>query len=139
MHDDRLSRRRLAVTGLGLTFTAAELEATAGALPGAVAPLHRGAAAQAALDCDRFLHARSVEKAPDGADRERNGRPRGAPGFVVLEEPSQKQDHDDKRNETATDVHSGLLFSFDAGTTAGAREGLRKGRYDGAAAPWPSG
>ena len=82
----------------------------------------------------------SVEKAPDGASfRTGTGAPRGAPGFVVLEEPSQKKDDDDEGNETASDVHSGLLFSFDAGTTTGALEGLREGRYDGAAAPWPSG
>jgi hypothetical protein len=30
--------------------------------------------------------------------------------FVVLEKPSQQQDDDDERNETATDIHSGLLF-----------------------------
>jgi hypothetical protein len=62
-----------------------------------------------------------------------------APGFVVLEKPSQQQDDDDERNETATDIHSGLLCSIDASTTVQAGEGLRRGRYDGAAAPWPSG
>ena len=58
---------------------------------------------------------------------------------VVLEEPGQQNDDDNERNETAADVHSGLLCLIDAGTTEEAGEGLRRGRYDGAAAPWPSG
>jgi hypothetical protein len=45
---------------------------------------------------------------PTGA---RNGRPRGRPGNVVLEKPGQQQDDDDERDETATDVHSGLLYA----------------------------
>ena len=63
----------------------------------------------------------------------------GARLFVVLEKPGQQKDDDDERNETASDVHSGLLCLIDASTTEQAREGLRRGRYDGAAAPWPSG
>ena len=38
----------------------------------------------------------------------RAGRPVDA---LVLEEPDEEKDDDDERDETATDVHSGLLFS----------------------------
>ena len=52
-----------------LALAAAELEPAARALPGAVAPLHRGAAAQAPLDCrlgcGLRAHSPSVETAPD--------------------------------------------------------------------------
>ena len=95
---------------LGLSLAAAELQATAWALPGAVAPVHRRAAAQAVLDGDRFLHPLSVKETPDGASENATGAHERAPGFVVLEEPDQQKDDDNERNETATDVHSGLLF-----------------------------
>src|SRR3989337_468187 len=47
-----------------------------------------------------------------------------------LEEPGEQQDDDDERDQTATDVHSGLLCSVVAGTTAHAVGGLRGPRYD---------
>ena len=82
----------------------------------------------------------SVKEAPDGSLRNAKRAPiRGRPLVVVLEEPGQQNDDDNERNETAADVHSGLLCLIDAGTTAEGGEGLRRGRYDGAAAPWPSG
>ena len=55
----------------------------------------------------------------------RNGRPRGAPGIVVLEKPNEQQDDDDERDETATDIHSGLLCSVVAGTTGQAEREIR--------------
>jgi hypothetical protein len=36
------------------------------------------------------------------------GAHEGAPEFVVLEEPGQQNNDHNERNETATDVHSGL-------------------------------
>ena len=68
------------------SFTATEFEPAARALPGPVPPLHRGTAAQAALDdrCrDGFLgHLQSVEAvtARGNASGTRIGRSRGAPG-----------------------------------------------------------
>ena len=52
----------------------------------------------------------SVKETPDGASENATGAHERAPGFVVLEEPDQQKDDDNERNETATDVHSGLLF-----------------------------
>ena len=49
----------------------------------------------------------------------------GRPGIVVLEDPDEQQNDDDERNETATNVHSGLLYSVDAGTTAQAEGRIR--------------
>jgi hypothetical protein len=34
----------------------------------------------------------------------------GRPEIVVLEKPGEQKDDDDERDETATDVHSGLLL-----------------------------
>ena len=77
-----------ALLGRG-SLAAAELEAAARALPCAVAPLHRRAAPEAALDGgnDRFpTHAPSVETAPDGGRLETHRAPRGAPGECRLRE-----------------------------------------------------
>ena len=81
-----------------------------------------------------------------GPPRERNGRPLGRPENVVLEEPNEKQDDDDEREKSATDVHSGLLCAVDVGTTAQAEGRLRTlgglgllATMSARVAPWPSG
>ena len=122
-----LRRRSLAAT---------ELELAAGALPGAVAPLHRRAAAQASLHgrggdfCSMFAHLAQGRKGP-GRGRETQRAPDGRPENVCLEEPGEEQDDHDERDESATDIHSSLLFSVDVSLTAKRSGPLRGGRYDG--------
>src|ERR671910_3041217 len=74
-----------------LPLAAAELEPAARALPRPVAPLHRGAAAEAALGgrlgAGAWNHASERRKSPGrGVERERNGRPCGRPENGVLRE-----------------------------------------------------
>ena len=114
------NRARLARTVLRrLTLAAAELEAAPRALPRAVSPFHRRAAAKAALHGGSghdgvLAHLESVEKGPDRPLETQRGNatgaPVGRPGNVVLEDPDQQQNDDDERDETATNVHSGLLL-----------------------------
>ena len=102
------------------------------ALPRAVAPFHLRATAEAAFAGRRRAavraHPRSVETAPDGPREETQRAPHGAPGNVVLEKPGEEQDDDDERDQSATDVHSGLLYAVDVGTTAAALRRLRGSR-----------
>src|SRR5918993_1889436 len=74
-----------------LPLAAAELEPAARALPRPVAPLHRGAAAEAALGgrlgAGAWNHASERRKSPGrGVERGRNGRPCGRPENGVLRE-----------------------------------------------------
>ena len=125
----------------GVALAAAELESAARALPGLVAPLHCRGAADATLDggwsTDVGSHARKVGPRSDGWKCD--GRPDvGARKTSLLEEPDEEQDDDDERDETAADVHSGLLLVIDGGTTAPGvmrlRRSLRWRR--GAVAEW---
>ena len=102
---------------MGLALTAPELQATAWALPGAVAPVHPRAAAQATLDGDILVHSSERRNGPGRGRHTSNGRPCEGARVVFLEKPGQQKDDDDKRNETATDIHSGLLYPIDAYTT----------------------
>ena len=63
---------------------------------------------------------------------------KGRPGWSVLEEPGQQNDDHNERNETAADVHSGLLCLIDETTTAEAGKRLRRSlRWrGGAVAEW---
>ena len=60
-----------------------------------------------------------------GPRGQRNGRPAGRPRNVVLEEPNEQKDYDDKGEKSATDIHSGLLCAVDVGTTRPLLDGLR--------------
>src|SRR5829696_2756481 len=78
----------------------------------------------------------SVEKAPDGAaSKDTTGAHLGRPGYVVLEEPDQQNDDHDEREKSATDVHSGLLYAVDVGTTAPLYGRLRANRVATMRAP----
>ena len=114
-----------------LALAAAELEPAARALPGAVAPLHRGAAAQTPLDgrlrCGSPVHSAKRRNGPGQGPRgNATGAHVGRPGNVVLENPDEEQDDDDEREKSATDVHSGLLYAVDVGTTPALLGRLRR-------------
>jgi hypothetical protein len=57
----------------------------------------------------------------------------------LLEKPDQQQDDDDERDETATDVHSGLLLSDCITSTAQATGELRAGAGIPVGARYPLG
>ena len=63
----------------------------------------------------------------------------GAREFVVLEEPGQQKNDDDKRDQTATDIHSGLLCVRLLGYNGAGRLGVTEGSLrwrGGAVAEW---
>ena len=96
--------------------------------------------AEAPAEC--LLISLQRETAPDRAARYATGAQMGRPGNVVLEKPDKEQDDDDERDESATDVHSGLLYAVDVRTTGLPDGRLRENRLatmPAATAPWPSG